>query len=156
MFYFSLLGRDTVVSFLIYCVYVLDHSNVGQWNIVSVFTLSWKRQHFQRETMMLSLLPSCSSSLFPRCPLPDLPQFESNHQCPIGCSNHVTYIGPQTFSHGSCLQSQCGCVCVFEHIREKSPTPSPPSPSYLLSTIPLSLLFFPPPPILWNTVSHFR
>lgn len=29
-------------------------------------------------------------------PLPDLPQFESNHKRPIGCSGHVTYLGPKS------------------------------------------------------------
>ena len=118
------------------------------------FALRRKRQHLQRVTMVQLF----SSSLrFPRCPLPDLPQFESNHWRPIGCSGHVTYIGPKSTAFWDWFRIfpwelptepvQYECVCVFENVREKSPTPLPPSLSYLLSTIPLSLLFF-------STTSH--
>lgn len=65
-------------------------------NLDLIFTSRRSRQGFQREKMMQLLLPSCSSLQFPRWPLPDLPQFESNHQYPIGCSDHVTYIGPKS------------------------------------------------------------
>lgn len=102
------------------------------------FTLRMKRQHFQRETMVHFLLPSCTSShWFPRCPLPDLPQFESNHQCPIGCSDHVTYIGPisTAFLDWSRIfpwelptePVQCVCVCL-SMLGKNLPPSSPLSP----------------------------
>lgn len=49
------------------------------------------------------------------------------------------------FSHGSSPESSAVCVCVFENVREKSPTPLPFSPasvSYKLSTIPPFSPFF--------------
>lgn len=49
-------------------------------------------------------------------------------------------------------ETRCVFVCVFMCVCYGKPTTSSPVPS----TIPLSLhFFFPPPPILWKTVSHF-
>lgn len=56
-------------------------------------------------------------------PLPDLPQFESNHKRPIGCSGHVTYLGPKStafsdwsriFPMGAAYRASAvwACVCL--------------------------------------------
>lgn len=66
-------------------------------------------------------LVSCSHA----APLPDFPQFESNHRQPIGCAGHVTYLGPKStafsdwlgiFPMGAAYRAGaatvCACVCV--------------------------------------------
>lgn len=99
-------------------------------------------------------LVSCSHA----APLPDFPQFESNHRRPIGCAGHVTYLGPKSaafsdwsgiFPMGAAYRAGAATVCVCLRTLGKNlpPTPAPPL-LYLLSTIPpFSLLFF-------STTSH--
>lgn len=167
----ALLGMDTVASikrdlFSLNCVYVLDRSSLGL--LVGVFLNFYSDLEItlRMETLQF-LLPSCASSpQFPRCPLPDLPRFESNHQCPIGCSDHVTYIGhkstaflywwrifpwelptePVSVQVRLC---ECACVCVLG-------TPSPPPPPPPPSPLPLFPTSSPYPPFspLFSTTSH--
>lgn len=123
-----------------------------------------------------SPLPSSSSSSpqFPRCPLTWLPpQFEWNHQRPIGWP-----LGPcdpaqglklrphplraeQDFPMGAACSAGAEAHTVWASGKSLPPTPSfvppvPPIPFLSLHYPPFSFLslFFPPPPVLWNTVSH--
>lgn len=108
------------------------------------FALRRKRQHLQRVTVQFF-----SSSLwFPRCPLPDLPQFESNHLRPIGCSGHVTYIGPKSTAFWDWfrifpwelptepVQYECVCMCVC--LRTLGKNLPPPSLPLFPTSSPLS------------------
>lgn len=98
---------------------------------------------------------------FPRWPLPDAPQFESNPWQPIGRSAHVTSLLPKKcrllrllwdFPMGAARRAaRCACVCVFENVREKSPTPLPFPPCLCF----LQAFHYPPSLFsLFSTTSH--
>lgn len=79
--------------------------------------------------------------------LPGLPQFESNHQCTIGSSNHVTHNAPKSTAFWDWLKIfpwellpepvQCECVCV-SILGKNLPPPLPLFPTSFPTSFPLS------------------
>lgn len=135
-FIFSLLGRNTVISGkkkTIPCVcFRPQHSwtvklSIPNLNLDLKFTSRREKTTFSQGNdgkVLVPVSPLLVSGSH-AAPLPDLPQFESNHKRPIGCSGHVTYLGPKStafsdwsriFPMGAAYRASAvwACVCVWE------------------------------------------